>query len=157
MPNGRPITPEQRDRFLQHLEETGHVAHSAEKAGLSRRSLYRVRLRNKTFAAQWKAAEEMGLDALQDEIMRRAKDGTTRSVYYQGLPVGSVTEYSNDLAMFILKSKRPETYGDRHAFQHLDGQGNPTDPPRLVINLRVAGQEPVTIDHENAALLLKKS
>ena len=45
--------------------------------------------------------------------MRRAKDGVEEPVYYRGAVVGETRRYSDTLAMFILKSKRREIWGER--------------------------------------------
>src|SRR5580700_4431629 len=44
------------------------------------RPLSRLKLR---FSTAWDEALERGLDALEDEVMRRAKDGVAEPVYYQ--------------------------------------------------------------------------
>ena len=45
--------------------------------------------------------------------MRRATVGNERPVFYKGKIVGSVRERSDVLAMFLLKSRRREIYGER--------------------------------------------
>ena len=54
---------------------------------------------------------ERGLGALEDEVMRRAKDGVVEPIFYQGQIVGENRRYSDALAMFILKLLR--SGGDR--------------------------------------------
>jgi len=66
-----------------------------------------------SFAAEWDAALELGLDSLEDELMRRAKDGTLRPVFQGGELVGHIREYSDTLGIFMLKSRRRHVYGDR--------------------------------------------
>jgi hypothetical protein len=55
---------------------------------------------------------ERGLDALEDEVMRRAKDGVVEPVFYKGRVVGEKRRYSDNLAMFILKSRRRGIWGE---------------------------------------------
>ena len=45
--------------------------------------------------------------------MRRAKDGVPEPVFHQGRVVGETRRFSDTLAMFILKSRRREVWGDR--------------------------------------------
>ena len=45
--------------------------------------------------------------------MRRAKDGVVEPIFYQGQIVGENRRYSDVLAMFILKSKRREIWGEK--------------------------------------------
>ena len=42
--------------------------------------------------------------------MGRVRDGVARPVFYAGAQVGTVHQFSDQLAMFVLKSKRPEVY-----------------------------------------------
>ena len=66
---------------------------------------------------------ETGLDALEDEAMRRAKDGVARFVVSGGKVVmhpetgEPLTKrvFSDTLAMFLLKARRPERYRKRSA------------------------------------------
>jgi hypothetical protein len=52
-------------------------------------------------------------DALEDEVMRPAKDGVPEPVFHQGRVVSQTRRFSDTLAMFILKSKRREVWGER--------------------------------------------
>ena len=67
----------------------------------------------------------MGADMLEDEAVRRAKDGVERPVYQGGKLVGHVQEYSDTLLIFLLKGARPEKYRDR-VQRELSGPGGQT-------------------------------
>jgi hypothetical protein len=58
-------------------------------------SVARWRQEDPEFAAKWDDAVADGIDLLETEVFRRAM------------------EYSDKLAMFLLKKRRPEVYGDR--------------------------------------------
>ena len=45
-------------------------------------------------------------------------------------------------------ARRPEVYGVRAAIQQEGADGLPKDPPKLIFNLSIAGEAPVTIDLE---------
>ncbi len=51
------------------------------------------------------------LDELEAMLMERAMHGVERPVFYGGKNCGSVRHYSDTLAMFFLRAKRPEIYG----------------------------------------------
>jgi hypothetical protein len=53
---------------------------------MSRDATYRWREDDRDFAAAWDHALERGLDALEDEFMRRAKDGFERPIMYGDTP-----------------------------------------------------------------------
>ena len=100
-----------------------NVSRSCELAGLGRSTAYDRRQNDPGFASAWDAALERGLDALEDEAMRRAKDGVARFVVSSGKVVTHPETgeplveyaYSDGLTMFLLKARRPERYKDRSA------------------------------------------
>lgn len=99
--------------FLAALAEAPNVAAACQAAGVGRSTAYDHRRGSPEFAAAWEAALDAGTDALVGECYRRARHGAERPVYQGGEKVGSVTEYSDTLAIFLLKAHRPEVYGDR--------------------------------------------
>lgn len=58
-------------------------------------------------------AFEQSIQRMEVEAQRRAVDGTRKPVYYKGVKVGAVQEYSDNLMMFLLKARRPEVYRER--------------------------------------------
>jgi hypothetical protein len=115
------LAQQKKRRFLEALTQTCNVSASCEIAGLARETAYYWKSRDLDFSAAWDEAMERGLDALEDEVMRRAKDGVAEPVYYQGRVVGETPRYSDVLAMFILKSKRRDVWGEK---QQLDVSAN---------------------------------
>ena len=106
-------TTQNRKRFLAAIADSGNITAACEAARLSRAAMYAWRADDPSFAAEWDAALELGLDSLEDELMRRAKDGTLRPVFQGGELVGHIREYSDTLGIFMLKSRRRHVYGDR--------------------------------------------
>src|SRR3546814_11213736 len=51
------------------------------------------------------------LDDLEAVLLERAAHGVEKPVFYGGKQCGKVRQYSDTLAMFILRAKRPNTYG----------------------------------------------
>jgi hypothetical protein len=111
------VTQQKKERFIEALSRTANVTAACEIVGLPRMRAYYWRSCDPVFCAGWDEALERGLDALEDEVMRRAKDGIAEPIYCKGRVVGETRRYSDRLAMFILKSRRPEVWGDR---QRLD-------------------------------------
>ena len=91
---------------------TGNVSLAAQYAGRSRNQAYYVRRRSEDFAAQWDEALEEGSDLLEAEARRRAVTGVDKPVYYKGEVVGSITQYSDRLLMFLLRAHRPQMFRD---------------------------------------------
>ncbi|RME68413.1 MAG: hypothetical protein D6782_01170, partial [Alphaproteobacteria bacterium] len=105
-------TPARQRRFLKALAQTANVSASAAAAGLSRSAVYRQRAGDAAFAEAWDEALNTALDALEEALMKRAIQGVDKPVFYGGKPCGSTRTYSDALAMFLLKSRRPEVYGE---------------------------------------------
>ena len=63
--------------------------------------------------------------------MRRAKDGVPEPVFYQGQVVGETRRFSDTLAMFILKSKRREVWGERREIDFKHDWSNLTEAERV--------------------------
>ncbi len=84
-----------REAFLATLSTTGNATQAAEVAKLDRSALYRLRKNDEAFAEAWAEAEELGVEALEDEACRRAFDG------------------SDTLLIFLLKGKKPDKYRER--------------------------------------------
>lgn len=74
--------------FLRHLARTGSLAFAAERAGLSRNTLYRRRRTDPVFAAGWAEAIAGAVDRL----------------------LGAIRAYDNGLLMRLLRLYWPATY-----------------------------------------------
>lgn len=116
------LTKKKKEEFLEHLRTTANVSDSALKINVSRTALYERRDKDPAFKADWDKAVELGTDALEDEGVRRAKDGVTKPVFYKGMICGGVQEYSDTLLMFMLKGRRPEKFKDRNEVTGKDGE-----------------------------------
>lgn len=111
-------TAKKRRDFLARLSEVGNVSHACLHARIPRRTAYDWRAQDPEFAAAWDAALDVGIDALEDEAMRRALEGTDEPVFYKGEECGAIRRYSDTLTIFLLKAHRPDKYKDRAAIDH---------------------------------------
>lgn len=80
---------------------------------MSRQAVYALRSLDGEFAQAWEDAYESGTDVYEDEVKRRAVEGTEKPVFYQGGIVGHIREYSDTLLIVALKGRRPERYRER--------------------------------------------
>lgn len=113
--NKGPTSAKRRATFLKHLAKTANVSESARLAGIGTSALYKHRAKTPTFAEQWDVAISAALDALEQAVIERARHGVEKPVFYGGKLIGTVRNYSDALAMFMLKAKRPEVYARLHA------------------------------------------
>jgi len=88
-------TPKKRDKFISKLREMPNVSRAARLTVVSRSSAYRLRETDSEFAAEWDAAIEEGVEALEEIAMRRAKKS------------------SDTLLIFLLKAHKPEMYREQ--------------------------------------------
>lgn len=118
MSQGRPIPPEHFEQFLALLREMPNVTRAARTLGHAPRSFRNYRERDPDFAEAWDAALEEGIENCEAELHRRAFEGTDKPITHQGVITGSYKEYSDTLAMFLLKAHRPEKYRERQDISH---------------------------------------
>ncbi len=114
MPKKQSIrTARRRARFLDVLSECALVSCAAASAGAARGSFYNWRYEDPEFADDWDRALAEGIALLEDEAIRRARDGVTIPVFYAGKEVGAIRRPSDTLLMFLLRAHRPERYRER--------------------------------------------
>lgn len=119
MANRTKRTPKKEEKFLTVLTETGgNVSRACVAIKVGRRTVYEWRASDEVFARMWDEAVEQGLDDLEQEARRRAFDGTSKPVFYQGQECGVIQEYSDTLMIFLLKGGRPEKYRERIDHKH---------------------------------------
>ena len=114
-------------RFLDSLAKTGNVTVSVIAAGVSRQYAYLHRHESEKFAAEWEEAITQSIDLLEAEARRRAHEGVTKKIYYQGDEIGEVQEYSDSLMMFLLRAHRPQKYRDNQRIEHTGAGGKPIE------------------------------
>lgn len=98
--------------FLEQYEVSlGNIAEAARKTGIDRRAVYRRKQSDPAFARAFRNAQDALIDSLEAEVLRRAHDGVEEPVFRNGKEVGSRRHYSDTLAQFLLKTRKPEVYG----------------------------------------------
>ena len=114
MANRTKRTPEKDEEFFALIEESGgNVTKALDQSTYCRTAFYEWKKEDPEFAKRVDDAIEKGVDALESEAVRRARDGVDEPVYYQGSKCGVVRKYSDTLLIFLLKGKRPDTYRER--------------------------------------------
>lgn len=102
------LSKKKRKVFLSILAQTGQVAAASRASGYQNTSfLTKLRREDEDFADEWDLALESAKHVLEEEIVRRARDGVMEPVFYKGEIVGHKVNYSDALAMFILRKLDP--------------------------------------------------
>ena len=141
-------------KLLVYISTTANILRACELAGVHRDSHYAWLDSDPLYQAAFSVAMDRGIDALEAEATRRAFDGVVKPVYNNGKravdvkvddkgqvvlkdgkPIAipaTIREYSDGLAMFLLKGRRPERYRERISMdsRFVDQQGK--DRPFLL-------------------------
>lgn len=125
MSNRTIFTQEKKEAFLEFLSSTGNITQAAQHAGVSRRTVYDHKAADPDFEKAWDAAEQLGLDAMEDEVTRRGVEGWDEPVWYQGEQCGVVRKFSDTLLMYRLNGGRPEKYRQRVSTELTGKNGGP--------------------------------
>ena len=110
---GNKVTPQQWGKFLSMLAQTANLLKSAEYAGISTSIVYKRRKSDPEFKEQYDEAWQAGYEILEGECARRAFEGYDQPVFQQGMQVGVIRQYSDALAMFLMKGNKPMKFKDR--------------------------------------------
>lgn len=120
-----------RKNFLESLSENGNVTLACKRAGLPRATAYNWFNNDEEFATEWEKSVEMGVDALEDEAIRRGFEGYEEPVFYQGKKVADVRRYSDTLLIFMLKGRRPEKFKDSAHKEFLERTPRPIEHTKI--------------------------
>ena len=119
-------------QFLDALTEFGIVALAVKAAPFSRATAYRYRAQDEQFKAEWDAAIDESTDTLVREAWRRATEGVKETWTDKHGNLHTKYSYSDNLLMFLIKSRRPQEYRDNATIKH-EFEG-----PRLLVGPRPA-------------------
>jgi hypothetical protein len=108
--------------FLVALATTANVSKACELAHVTRPTVYDLRNSAEDFRRAWDEALETACDMLELEARRRAESGVNKTIFYKGEPIGTETNYSDTLMIFLLKAHRPEKYRERFDIEIKDAR-----------------------------------
>ncbi len=110
-----------KEQFLKAFAVQGTKLHAAQAAGVARPTVDSWLKNDPEFRAAFGAAMEDSVDMLEHAGRVRAVAGVTRTVYYQDKPIGTRTEFSDTMNIFLLKGRRPEVFRERYELGGLGG------------------------------------
>jgi hypothetical protein len=109
---GKQYTEEQRAEikaaFLAAFRETRNPGSACEVVGISWSTIHTWKRQDPDFNLEWAEVHELINDEIRSEIYRRAVIGVPKPVFYRGVQVATVPEYSDALLQFLAKSRMPE-------------------------------------------------
>lgn len=132
---GQPTkwTSEKEAAFFTAIADTCNISRACKAVGIARQTAYNRYEEDPEFAKAWDKALKIGVEGLEDEAHRRAFDGTDKPVFHSGEKCGTIKEYSDTLAIFLLKAHKPEKYRER--YEHTGARGAPLIPTPSEPNL----------------------
>ena len=107
------VTAKWKARFIEEMLVFPNVSKACEVAGVGRTTAYAHLKRDNDFAEAVDDAEQKFADTLEQYCAQRATTGYLRPVYQQGKLVGHVREFSDSIAIVMLKGLKREKYGDK--------------------------------------------
>ncbi len=106
-----PATPTgKRKKFIIALRKTANVSYAAACAAIATSTAYRWRTKYEAFRVAWDDAIAAALDDLEAALLARAVNGVEKPITYGGKVVTTVRTYSDNLALAILRARRPHVY-----------------------------------------------
>lgn len=119
--NSKNLTPRKKEQtdtdwwmpFLESLRHTPNISKAARIAGISRQLAYTHRAEFPAFASAWDDALKEGVEHWEELAAKRAFEGLIKPIMYEGQVVHEVQEFSDTLAIFLLKAHAPEKYRER--------------------------------------------
>lgn len=112
-PRRNSIGPERQRAFVAHLAACGIVSQAAKHIGASLEALYKLRHKPgaEEFAAAWDAAVDRGVARIEDGALQRAIEGVEKPIVSGGQLLGWYRVHNEALVTFLLRQRRPQTYG----------------------------------------------
>lgn len=116
-----------QDRFIELLAVTFSVTSAAQGAGVDRSTAYRYKYEHPEFAARWDAAIGSAIDRLEQAAYERA------------------VTMSDTLAIFLLKTRRPDLYRDQQHIQTTQLNINYADLTQDQLERLANGEDPSSV------------
>lgn len=135
------LQPKKRAFLLAYIDTGGRITESSKRVKITRQMHYDWLEDDIEYAKAFEQAKDEAAATLEDEAVRRAVDGTTKPIFYQGEKCGEVQEYSDSLMMFLLKGLRPDKYRERSAIEHTGPGGGPVTVREVIVNLPLTDAE----------------
>jgi hypothetical protein len=111
--------------FLAAYCVTASVTQAADACKIARHSHYDWIKRDETYPPRFEQAKIEAGQSLEDEAVRRAKEGVLEPVYYKGNRTGWIRVYSDSLMQTLLRGFLPDKYRDRGSVEVSAPGGGP--------------------------------
>ena len=124
LPPNLTLTPKQI-RFLRCFEACASVTQAARWAKINKRTHYDWLEASSEYKRAFEAAEPVAARTLEDEAVRRAREGVRKAVWHKGKIVGYQTEFSDSLMQTLLKGTNPKKFRENSSVELTGKDGKP--------------------------------
>lgn len=127
-------TKESWEVFINEFVRTGRQDKACKVSGIPRETVYKRTRNDAEFHKFVQEVRDMTMDSLEDEAIRRARDGWNEPQYFKGELQGFVRKYDSGLLTFMLTHGRPDKYRPK---KDVELSVNPASQPptiNLVLN-----------------------
>lgn len=131
----RPLENRKQRAFLMAYVRTLGIRSAMRLSGVERQDHYFWLKTDARYREAFEQAQEMLGDMLEEEVLKRAYMGHDTPVVYRGDIKNWYKSFSDQLAMFMLKSLKPEKY---HRVLH---DGYPSGPSGFTIEILKPGEK----------------
>lgn len=107
------LTPLLTDLFLEGVCRTNNVTQVCAEMNVSRMMIYAMKAQDPVFRQRLYDAQTIGIDSWEDAAATRAFNGVDRKVFHQGIQIDTVKDYSDSIAITMLRGAKPERYATR--------------------------------------------
>lgn len=122
------------EAWINEFVRTGRQDKACKVAGIPRQTVYKRTRQDVEFGKFVQEVRDMTMDSLEDEAIRRARDGWNEPQYFKGELQGFVRKYDSGLLTFMLTHGRPDKYRPK---KDVELSVNPASQPptiNLVLN-----------------------
>lgn len=125
MANQTKRTTKKDNAFFKALSLYPNVSRASKTAGYNRERVYVWRKQDQKFYDRWDEAWNLAIEAMEEELMRRALEGVEEPVFQGGEEVGTKQKFSDTLGIFMMKGARPKKYREHQVHEHTAPGGGP--------------------------------
>ncbi len=127
---------DQKTAFLEAFRVTASLTEAAKAVGLNRSAHYSWLAKDAKYPARFEAAKIDAAAGLEDEAIRRAREGVLEPIFYQGVACGAKRVYSDGLLQFLLRGFMPAKYKQNGSLELTGANGGPIDSRHEIVFVR---------------------